>query len=148
MQTNTDWFHFHELPRIVTFIGKKVLWSVPGAREGVGWRVGMGNWCLTGTEFQFKKVKNPRDGWLWKWTYWAVQLNMVSLPWWERKRAGGEGDDGGWDSWMASLTQWTWVWASSRRWWGIGKPDVLQSTWSQRLGHNQATEQQQNLFYF
>ena len=41
--------------------------------------------------------------------------------------AGGERDDRGWDSWMASWTQWTWVWASSRRWWRTGKPGVLQS---------------------
>ena len=43
------------------------------------------------------------------------------------KKAGGEGDDRGWDGWMASLTQWTWVWASYRRWWWTGKPGVLQS---------------------
>ena len=46
---------------------------------------------------------------------------------WERLKAGGEGDDRGWDSWMASLTQWTWVWVSSRSWWWTGKPGVLQS---------------------
>ena len=40
---------------------------------------------------------------------------------------GGEGNDRGWDDWMASLTQWTWVWASSRRQWRTGKPGVLQS---------------------
>ena len=39
---------------------------------------------------------------------------------WERLKAGGEGDHRGWDGWMASLTQWTWVWASSRRWWRTG----------------------------
>ena len=48
----------------------------------------------------------------------------------------------GWDSWMASLTQWTRVWASSRRWWRTGKPGMLQSTGSQRVRHDQATEQQ------
>ena len=54
-------------------------------------------------------------------------------PWcWERLRAGGEGDDRGWDGWMASPTQWTWVWASSGRWWKTGKPGVLQSMGSQR----------------
>ena len=36
--------------------------------------------------------------------------------------AGGEGDDRGWDGWMASPTQWTWVWVSSRSWWWTGKP--------------------------
>ena len=47
---------------------------------------------------------------------------------WKRLRAGEEGDNRGWDGWMASLTQWTWVWADFRRWWRTGKPGVLQST--------------------
>ena len=51
-----------------------------------------------------------------------------------------KGDDRGWDSWMASLTQWTWVWASSRSWWWTGKSGVLQSMGLQRVGHNWATE--------
>ena len=59
------------------------------------------------------------------------------------RRAGGEGDNRGWDDWMASLTQWTWVWASSGSWWRTGKPGVLQSTGLQRVGHDWATEQQQ-----
>ena len=58
-------------------------------------------------------------------------------------RAGGEGDDRGRDGWMASPTQWTWVWASSGRWWRTGKAGVLQSKGSQRVGHAWATEQQQ-----
>ena len=41
--------------------------------------------------------------------------------------SGGEGDDRGWDGWMASPTLWTWVWISSRSWWWAGKPVVLQS---------------------
>ena len=53
---------------------------------------------------------------------------------------GGEGDNRGWDCWMASPTRWTWVWASSGSWWWTGKPGVLQSMESQRVGHNQATE--------
>ena len=48
-------------------------------------------------------------------------------PWcWERLKAGGEGEDRGCDVWMASPTQWTWVWASSGSWWRTGKPGVLQ----------------------
>ena len=46
-------------------------------------------------------------------------------------RGGGEGDDRGWDGWMASLTQWTWVWVDSRSWWWTGKPGKLQSMVSQ-----------------
>ena len=57
-----------------------------------------------------------------------------------RLKAGGEGRDRGWDGCMASLTQWTWVWASSRSWWWPGKPGVLRSMRSQRVGHNRTTE--------
>ena len=48
----------------------------------------------------------------------------------------------GWDGWMVSLIQWTWTWAKSRRWWRTGKPDVLQSMRSHRVGHDLVTEQQ------
>ena len=57
----------------------------------------------------------------------------------ERLRAGEE-DDKGWDGWMASPTWWTWVWASSRSWWWTGRPGVLQSVGSQRVGNDWATE--------
>ena len=59
---------------------------------------------------------------------------------WEGLGAGGEGDDRGWDGWMASLTQWTWVWANSGSWWWTGRPGVLRFMGSQRVGHNWATE--------
>ena len=58
------------------------------------------------------------------------------------ERAGGEGGDRGYDGWMSSPTQWTWVWASFRRWWRTGKPGLLQSMGLQRVGHDLATEQQ------
>ena len=61
---------------------------------------------------------------------------------WERLKAGGERDDRGRDGCIASLTQWTWVWANSRKQWKTGKPDMLQSMGSQRVGHDWATEQQ------
>ena len=54
--------------------------------------------------------------------------------------AGGEGDDRGWDSWMASPTQWTWVWVDSGSWWWTWRPGMLQFTGSQRVGHDWATE--------
>ena len=54
--------------------------------------------------------------------------------------AGGEGDDSGWDGWMASLTQWTLVWVNSGSWWWTGRPGVLRFMGSQRIGHNWATE--------
>ena len=59
---------------------------------------------------------------------------------WERLKVGGEGDDRGWGGWMVSPTQWTRVWINSRNWWGTGRPAVLQSTGSQRIRHNRATE--------
>ena len=56
-------------------------------------------------------------------------------PWcWERLKAGGEGDDRGWDGWMASLTQWTGVWASSGRWWMTRKSGMFQTMGLQRVG--------------
>ena len=57
-----------------------------------------------------------------------------------KEKAGGEGDDRGWDGWMASLTQWTWVWANSGDWWWTGRPGVLWSMGSQRVGHDWMTE--------
>ena len=44
---------------------------------------------------------------------------------WKRLKAGGEGDNRGWDGWMASLTQWTWVWVDSGCWWWTGRPGML-----------------------
>ena len=72
---------------------------------------------------------------------WCKELTHFKRSWCsERLKAGGEGDNRGWDSWMASLTQWTWVWASSRSWWWTGKPDVMLSMGSQTVGHNWATK--------
>ena len=58
----------------------------------------------------------------------------------ERLKAGGEGDDRGWNGWTASLTRWTWVWASSGSWWWTGKPSMLQSMGLQRVRHDWATK--------
>ena len=55
-------------------------------------------------------------------------------------KVGEEGDDRGWDGWMASPTQWTWVWASSGSLWCTGRPGMLQSMGSQRVGHDWVTE--------
>ena len=59
-----------------------------------------------------------------------------------RLKAGGKKDNRGWDGWMASLTQWRWVWASSRRWWRTWHPGMLQSLGSQGVGHDWVTEQE------
>ena len=63
---------------------------------------------------------------------WRKELTHLKRPWCcERLRAGGEGDDRGWDGWMASPTQWTWVWVDSRSWWWTGKPGTLRFMGSQ-----------------
>ena len=84
--------------------------------------------------------------WCWSWNSnplatWCEELTHLKRPWfWERLGAGGEGDDRGWDGWMASPTQWPWVWVNSRSWWWTGRPGVLQFMGSQRVGHDWATE--------
>ena len=69
------------------------------------------------------------EGWCWSWSSntlvtWCEELTHLKRAWCWLK-VGGEGDDRGWDGWMASLTQWTWVWAGSRSWRWTGKPGVL-----------------------
>ena len=96
-----------------------------------------------------KSVPNIHwKNWCWSWssntlTTWCEELTQKKRPRrWERLKAGRERDDRGWDGWMASSTQWTWVWASSRRWWRSGKSGVLQSMGLQRVGHDWVTKQQ------
>ena len=82
--------------------------------------------------------------WSWNsntWAAWCKEWTHLKRPWcWERLKAGGEGGDRGWDGWIASPTQWTWVWVNSENWWWTGRPDVLQSMGSQRVRHDWATE--------
>ena len=88
---------------------------------------------------------------LWKDWCWSWNSNTLATrskksthwkrPWcWGRLRARGEGGNRGWDGWMTSLTQWTWVWVGSRSWRWTGKPGILQSMGSQRVGHDWTTE--------
>ena len=66
---------------------------------------------------------------------------LIGRLWcWEGLGAGEEGDDRGWDGWMASLTRWTWVWVNSGSWWSTGRPGVLCFMGSQRVGHYWVTE--------
>ena len=72
---------------------------------------------------------------------WCEELTHWKKPWcWERLKSGGEGDDREWDSWLPSLTPWTWVWASSRSWWWTGKLGMLQFMGLQRVRHDWVTE--------
>ena len=75
--------------------------------------------------------------WCWSWNSntlatWCEELTHWKRPWcWERLRAGGEGDNKGWDGQMASPTRWTWIWVNSGSWWWTGKPGVLRFIGSQ-----------------
>ena len=71
---------------------------------------------------------------MWRLTHWK-------RPWcWEGLGSGGEGDNRGWDGWMASPTRWAWVWVNLGSWWWTGRPGVLQFMGSQRAGHDWLTE--------
>ena len=76
------------------------------------------------------------------------RADSLKRPWsWERLKAGGDGDGRGRDGWMASLTQWTWISASSVRWWRTGSL-VCCSSWSCRVRHNWVTGEQHALCFF
>ena len=72
---------------------------------------------------------------------WCKEMTHLKRPWcWESLKAGGGGDDRGWDGWMAPPTQWIWVWLDSGSWWWTGRPAVLQSIGSQGGGYDWVTE--------
>ena len=71
---------------------------------------------------------------------WFEELTHLKRPWCLGRLMVGEGDDRGWDGWMVSSTQWTWVWVNSGSWWWTGRPGMLQSMESQKAGHDWATE--------
>ena len=101
------------------------------------------------------KAVHPKGNQPWKFTARTDAEAEALIIWlpdmknqliWKDPDAGkdrGEGGNRRWTGWMTSSTQWTWVWANSGRQWRTGKPGVLQSMGSQRVGHNWATEQQQ-----
>ena len=71
---------------------------------------------------------------------WCEKLTHLKRPWCREGLGAGEGDDRGLDGWMASPTQWTWVWVNSGSWWWTGKPGMLWFMGSQTVGHDWATE--------
>ena len=79
----------------------------------------------------------------WRAVVHGVARSWTQLSEWTELNWRGKVGAIGWDGWMASSTQWTWVWANSGRWWRTGKPGVLQFIGSQRVGHDLVTEQQQ-----
>ena len=117
------------------------------------------NWCIWTVVLE-KTLESPLDckeiqpvhpkgvhwkDWCWSWNsntfaIWCVELTHLKRPWcWERLRAGGEGDNRGWDCWMASSTQWTWVWVYGS-WWWTERPGLLWFMGSQKVVHDWATE--------
>ena len=123
------------------------------------------NWCIL-TVMLEKTLERPLDcketkpvhpkrnqSWIvigksdcWSWNSnalatWCKELTHLKRPWcWESLKAGGEGDDRGWGGWMASPTRRTWIWVNSRSWWWTGRPGLLWSMGSQRVGHDWVTE--------
>ena len=84
--------------------------------------------------------------WCWSWNSNPLatlceELTYLKRSWcWKRLKEGREGDDREWDGWMASPTQWTWVWVNSESWWWTGRPGLLRFMGSQRVRHNWVTE--------
>ena len=121
------------------------------------------NWCFWTVVLE-KTLESPLDckdiqpvhpkgvlgvhwkDWCWIWNSNTLATSCEELTHWKRLwcweglGAGGEGDNRGWDGWMASPTQWTWVWVNSGCWWWTGRPGVLWFMGSQRDGHNSVTE--------
>ena len=118
------------------------LWRKLSAEELMPWTAGRSNQSILkeinpgiSLEEMMLKLKLQYFGHLMgKLTHWK------RLCCWEGLGAGGEGDDRGWDGWMASPTWWMWVWVNSGSWWWTGRPGVLWSMGSQRVGHDWATE--------
>ena len=125
------------------------------------------NWCFWfvmlvktfESPFDSKAIKTVHPKWNQSWIFiwrtdaeaetsntWPPDLNHWHI--WKDPdsgkdlKMGGEGDDRGWDSWMSSPTQWTWVWANSGDSGGQGSLACC-SLWGHRVGHDLATEQQQ-----
>ena len=96
-------------------------------------------WRISALGFLWRK-------WCWSWNSSTLATSCDELTHWKRLwcweglGAGGEGDARGWDGWMASLTQCSWVCVNSGSWWCTGRPGVLRFMWSQRVGHDWATE--------
>ena len=122
------------------------------------------NWCFWTVVLE-KTLESPLDckeiqpfhpkgdqswcswkNWCWSWNSNTLATSCEELTHWKRPlcweglRAGGEGDDKGWDGWMASPTQWTWVWVDSGSWCWTERPGMLQFIGLQRVGHDWATE--------
>ena len=128
-------------------------WTIKKAMMLLNCGVGEDSWESLGlqgnqtSQSSRKSILNIHwKDWCWSWSVntlatWWIEPTHWKRSWcWERLKAGGKGDDRGWDGWIASPTQWTWVWASSRSWWWTGRPEVLPSMGLQRVRHDWVTE--------
>ena len=105
-------------------------------------------WTSRRSNQSILKEISPRcwKDWCWSWNSSTLATSCKELthwkrPWcWEGLGAGGQGDDRGWDGWMASLTRWAWVWVNFRSWWWTGRPGVLRFMGLQRVRHDWVTE--------
>ena len=101
-----------------------------------GWRRLLESLGLQGDPTSLSKRKSVLNihwtDWCWSWNSntlatWCEELTHLKRPWcWERLKAGGEGDDRGWDGWMTSPTQWRFL-VDFRSWWWTGRPGMLLS---------------------
>ena len=141
----SHWFETVELKqfRKKIFRRKKTQRDVPVMKYWKGWQMEAGlypslTWFERNCRFISEKAMAPHSSTL---ATSCEELTHWKRLWcWEGLGAGGEGDDRGWDGWMASLTRWKWVWVNSRSWWWTGMPGVLQFMDSQRIRHDWATE--------
>ena len=127
-------FHFHALEKEMATHSSVLAWRIPGTGEPDGLpsmgshRVGH-DWSDLAATVAAAGV-HWRD-WCWGWNYNTLATSCEELTHWKRPwcleglGAGGEGDERGWDGWMASPTQCTWVWVNSGSWWWTGRPGVL-----------------------
>ena len=109
----------------------KVLWNARRSNQSIlkesvlniHWKDWCWSWHYNNLATQCKEPTHLKRAWCWEWL-----------------KAGDEGDDRGWNFWMASLTLWTWVWVSSGSWWWTGRIDLLQSMGLQRVRHDWVIE--------
>ena len=104
-------------------------------------------WTTRRSNHSILKEISPWKDWCWSWNSntlatWCEELTHLKRLWcWKRLKAGGEGDDRGWDGWMAPPTQWTWIWVDSGSWWwteawraavhGVAKSWTRLSDWTE-----------------
>jgi len=153
-----DGHEFEKAPGIGDGQGSLVCCSPCGCRVGHDWATEL-NSPLVSSPTKYRGLGDPPSPfwrrsalgflwreWCWSWNSSALATSCEELTHWKRLwcweglGAGGEGDDRGWDGWMASPTWWTWVSVNSGSWWWTGRPGVLWFMGLQRVRHDWATD--------